>query len=254
MTILNILHAAIFEGIFFTMLHKVWVRFFDKRSSISIEDNLRWLMENESSLAGFCSKLDCKLWREIQDDVNRISICANKTLQNIPFDLGGGGAYPLLYFITRYNKPAVVVETGVASGFSTFSILDALSKNQKGHLYSSDLPYFRLPNPTQYIGIVVPDVLKSRWSLYTKGDHLNLKNVCACIRHIDVFHYDSDKSYKGRAMVFSFLRDYLSNKSWVIMDDIQDDSFFYDFASEIPEENWRVFNFQGKWLGLIVPR
>jgi len=235
------------------MLNKLYVRFLDQNSSISQKDNVSWLKENETSLSEFCSELDHKLWVEIQNDINRVSSCANKSLENIAYDLGGGGAYPLLYFIVRFSEPTVVVETGVASGFSTYSILDALDKNQKGHLYSSDLPYFRLPNPTQYIGIVVPKHLKSRWSLYTRGDQANLKEITKCVSHVDLFHYDSDKSYKGRSKAFLLLREHLSIKSWVIIDDIQDDSFFYDLVSKKVNDNWRVFHFEGKWVGLIIP-
>lgn len=252
MKLFNILKAAFVQGQFIVMVEKIWLRFFDKKSQISDQDNVTWLIDNETKISDFCSRLDKKLWLEIQADVNRVSNNAKKTVENIPYDLGGGGAYPLLYFIIRLFKPSVVVETGVASGFSTYAILDALDKNQKGHLYSSDFPYFRLPNPTQYIGIVVPEYLKSRWSLYIKGDHYNLKVISKCVVDIDVFHYDSDKSYKGRSSAFSALRDHLSSKSWIIIDDIQDNSFFYDLVSKKPHENWRVFHFEGKWVGLII--
>ena len=55
--------------------------------------------------------------------------------------LGGGGNFILLYFLTRkFNK--VVVETGVAAGWSSLAILGAFEKNGEGKLYSSDFPYF----------------------------------------------------------------------------------------------------------------
>ncbi len=253
MKLFNILKATFVQGQFKVMFEKIWLRFFDKEGLISDRDNVTWLIDNETTISDFCSGLDKKLWLEIQEDVNRVSNSAKKTLENIPYDLGGGGAYPLLYFIVRFSKPRVVVETGVAAGFSTYAILDALNKNQKGHLHSSDFPYFRLPNPTQFIGIVVPDYLKKRWSLYTKGDHFNLKMISKCVNDIKIFHYDSDKSYKGRSSAFSVLRNHLSSKTWVIIDDIQDNSFFYDLVSKKPHENWRVFRFEGKWVGLLIP-
>lgn len=253
MKLFNILKAALVQGQFGVMVEKIWLRFFDEESLISNHENFTWLIDNETKISDFCCCLDKKLWLEIQEHVNIVSKSAKKTLKNIPYDLGGGGAYPLLYFIIRLLKPSVVVETGVASGFSTYAILDALDKNQKGHLYSSDFPYFRLPNPTQYIGIVVPKYLKSRWSLYTKGDHSNLKMISKKVVDIDVFHYDSDKSYNGRYSALTALRDHLSSKSWIIIDDIQDNSFFHDLVSKKPCENWRVFHFEGKWVGLIFP-
>ena len=46
-------------------------------------------------------------------------------------------------------------------------LLQAIEKNNVGKLFSSDFPYFRLENPEQYIGIVVPNDLKKNWRLLT---------------------------------------------------------------------------------------
>jgi len=253
MKLFNILNAAFIQGQFGVMVKKMWLRFFDKESRISDQDNINWLRENETKISEFCSGLDEKLWLDIQDDVNRVCNSAKKTLEDIPHDLGGGGAYPLLYFIVRLCKPSVVVETGVASGFSTYAILDALDKNKKGHLYSSDFPYFRLPNPIQFIGIVVPEYLKERWSLFVKGDNINLNEIKKEISQIDVFHYDSDKSYSGRGTALDTISKNVTDKTWIIIDDIQDNGFFHDLVTENKYSNWRVFEFEGKWVGIISP-
>ena len=79
---------------------------------------------------------------------------ANKILSEIQVDLGGGGNYYLLYFLVRKVNPKIVVETGVAAGWSSLSILRAFQKSGFGKLYSSDFPYFRLNKPEKYIGIV----------------------------------------------------------------------------------------------------
>ena len=97
----------------------------------------------------------------------------NKKLKKIKYDLGGGGFYPLLFFIVKYIKPNIVVETGVAAGFSSYAILKAIEENKKGRLYSSDFPYFRIPNPEKYIGIIVPEKLKKSWDLLIDGDNIN---------------------------------------------------------------------------------
>jgi predicted O-methyltransferase YrrM len=59
-------------------------------------------------------------------------------------DLGDGmgeGACTLLYAICRILLPRIVVETGVASGFSSASMLQALEDNEVGELYSIDFHY-----------------------------------------------------------------------------------------------------------------
>lgn len=47
---------------------------------------------------------------------------------------------PVLYLTVRLIKPETIVETGVSSGSSSAYILRALYDNQKGKLYSIDLP------------------------------------------------------------------------------------------------------------------
>ena len=249
----NIIKAMFIKGQLKVMINKLWLRFFDNKNQLSKAENFTWLRKESSDIAEFCKELDEGLWDDIQLDIDRVYSDAKNRLKDILFDLGGGGAYPLLYFIVRLSRPNIVVETGVASGFSTYAILDALKKNKKGHLFSSDFPYFRLPNPEQFIGIVVPENLKKRWSLFTKGDNVNLPIINKKISNIDLFHYDSDKSYSGRLAALELLSKKIKTNSWVIIDDIQDNSFFHDLVSKNYYKNWKVFEFEGKWVGLICP-
>ncbi|MEM8494261.1 MAG: class I SAM-dependent methyltransferase [Planctomycetota bacterium] len=172
-------------------------------------------------------------------------------MAKIDHPLGGGGAYPALYFLTRCMRPACVVETGVAAGFSSCSVLAALEANGEGRLYSSDFPYFRLPNPEQYVGVVVDEPLKKNWRLYLDGDDANLPRIVDSVDRIDLFHYDSDKSYSGRQAALEHVKGALSEEAVIVFDDIQDNSHFRDLVEETRPESWRVFRFQGKYVGMI---
>ena len=46
-------------------------------------------------------------------------------LKDLKVNIGGRAAYSLFYFLTRYLKTENVIETGVAGGFSSNSILTA---------------------------------------------------------------------------------------------------------------------------------
>ena len=153
--------------------------------------------------------------------------------------------------MTRYLRPESVLETGVAAGFSSYAILSALQKNGKGKLYSSDVPYFRIKDPEKYIGIVVEKKLKNNWHLFVKGDENNLPMIFKQVKQIDIFSYDSDKTYSGKSKTFKKVFDYLTENSVIILDDIQDDSFFYDFIKKNNILNWKLFEFQNKYLGII---
>jgi predicted O-methyltransferase YrrM len=169
-------------------------------------------------------------------------------------DLGGGGHSPLLYFFTRHLNPDIVIETGVAAGWSSQAILTALKDNQSGgHLYSSDFPYFRYKNPEKLVGYVVDDSLKNNWSLFIDGDQNNLPKIVEQVHQpVALFHYDSDKSIEGRNFAYNLLSNKLSKNAVVIFDDIQDNLHFKNFV-EKQNMPYKVFEFKGKYIGLTGP-
>jgi len=67
---------------------------------------------------------------------------------------------PVLYCIIRATKPEIIVETGVANGASSTFILSALEKNNKGKLFSIDLPSKDIQ--TKEIDWLIPNNLKYR--------------------------------------------------------------------------------------------
>ncbi|WP_184947383.1 O-methyltransferase [Salinisphaera orenii] len=233
------------------MLKKLYKRINDTRGERSATENYKWLRENRRSFSAFAESIDQALWRESETVARRITEAADARLREVEYDLGGGGVYPLLYFITRLMRPTVVVETGVAAGYSSAAFLEALEANAHGELYSSDFPYFRIPDPERYIGIVVDDSVKHRWHLYVEGDENNLRAIVDEVPAIDLFHYDSDKSYSGREQAWDQVRARLASNAVVLFDDIQDNSFFMDFVGREGREDWYVFEFNDKYIGLV---
>ena len=148
------------------------------------------------------------------------------------------------------NKPKNIFETGVAYGFSTEVILSAIQKNQIGHLFSSDLPYYKIRSPKKIVGKIVSMDLKKNWTLDLRGDHISLINYLTYINRIDFMHYDSDKSYNGRKKTINKILKHLTSSATLIMDDIQDNIFFKNFV-EKNKLKYYVFHYQGKYVGLI---
>jgi predicted O-methyltransferase YrrM len=232
------------------MIQKVRKRLFEWQNKKHIQFNRAWCKEVAQDFGLLAQQIDPVLWQECRDFEKELLAHAGVVLPKIKFDLGGGGHYPLLYFITRRFHPGVVVETGVASGYSSQAFLKAMQVNGRGQLYSSDFPYFRYRNPEQYIGILVEERLRSGWHLYIRGDKINLPQITNKVSKIDIFHYDSDKSYSGRQFAMRILEKFLHKDSIVVMDDIQDNLFFYEFVKN-KSCQWKVFNFHNKYLGLI---
>ena len=208
-----------------------------------------WAKDRAESLEAHLISWDPVLWEETLSFVTDSAKDAKEKLASIDIDLGGGGAYPLLFFLVRLIKPEVVVETGVAAGWSPHTILEALSRNERGRLFSSDFPYFRLSQPERFIGVLVPEHLRSRWSLDIRGDQIALPCIVNQNAAIDLFHYDSDKSYAGRRAAYKLIEPRLTNSSWVIMDDIHDNLFFRDWVTH-HGLSYTIFEFEGKFVGL----
>ena len=241
---------------FFVILGKVKKRIFSRNKISDKLAMINWLENNLTDISLFSKSIDSELWDESLGISKEISNFAKSKLEFIRHDLGGGGAYPFLYFLTRYLQPKVIVETGVASGYSSAAFLQAIYKNKRGVLYSSDFPYFRLSNPEQYIGIVVEDYLKRNWNLYIEGDENNLKKIKLEIANlynnrIDIFHYDSDKRYISKKNCLKNLQDCFSRNTLILIDDIQDNYFFKDYIQNNKIKHWKVFKFQNKYFGLI---
>lgn len=247
----NVFFQARKPSRFFVMIGKIYNRIYKYEGSLSKEQNLEWIKNNVSEISSFANSISPKIWKESKMQSNILEKNANDILKDLKVNIGGGAAYSLLYFLTRYLKPENVIETGVAAGFSSNSILTALHKNGKGKLYSSDFPYFRIKNPEKYIGIVVEKKLKKNWELFIEGDSNNLRRICKKLKKIDIFSYDSDKTYHGVKSAFEKISNLLTQDTVIILDDIQDHSFFYDYLKQKNILNWRVFQFEGKYLGLI---
>jgi predicted O-methyltransferase YrrM len=209
-----------------------------------------WAEERAEGLAEFCLSIDGAIWEESTEFASRFQQTAAAKLAALDVDLGGGGAYPLMYFLTRWLKPSVVIETGVAAGWTSVAILAGLEANGSGELYSSDFPYFRLDSPEKYVGYLVPEDVKHRWHLSVEGDRKSVPVFVRTVDRIDLVHYDSDKTADGRRFAMNCLADKLSPDAVIVMDDIQDDIFFRDWVTA-NEQEAHTFRFEGKYLGLV---
>ena len=189
-------------------------------------DSLKFCYDNKIDLDSYLLNLDKDLFIESKK-INEILIKqSQKKISEFNFTLGGGANCILIYFFSRYYKPKIIYETGVSYGFSSNVFLNAIQKNNIGFLYSSDLPYLKIKNSQNAIGCLVDDKLKKNWILNIKGDTKNALEFSKSNKLIDLFHYDSDKSFMGKFITFNIIKKNFSKKCIVIFDDIQTDNFF----------------------------
>lgn len=121
-----------------------------------------------------------------------------------------------LYTMVRLLRPQRVVETGVASGISSSVILEALSRNGSGRLWSIDLPnylesgYLNADSKREAVrvpagrapGWLVPERLRSRWTLSLGSSRALLAGLLSELGAIDLFFHDSEHS--NETMTFEF--------------------------------------------------
>jgi len=250
MSLKTIVENALRPGYLPVIAGKVWTRLAEPSRWRARTRARAWCQEHREDAEAYARALDVGLWEESVAFAVELAAFAERRLKEVDAPLGGGGFVEFIYFLTRHLRPTTVVETGVAAGFTSCAILEALVRNDGGRLYSSDFPYFRLRAPEQYIGLLVEDHLKERWELFTMGDRENLRQITRKVDHIDIFHYDSDKSYRGRRLALGLVEKHLRPGSAIVMDDIDDNLFFRDFVRNSAHRH-HVFACGGKYVGVV---
>ncbi|MDA8836194.1 class I SAM-dependent methyltransferase [Candidatus Pelagibacter bacterium] len=237
MKFFNILVNAFKKNNYLIILKKFLSRFEKDQTKLALE----WTKNQVScSIDEWMQKTDYQLYLETKKECKIIEYDAQKIISKSLFwqtlteeKVAGGAAYELLYFITKKRKSNIIVETGVAAGWSSLAFLRASKNNDSIKIFSSDFPYFRKKYPEKYIGMLVKNEpnLKNL-DLFIEGDEINIPIIAKKLKNdkIDLFHYDSDKSYVGRNFCLKFLKPYFSKNAILIFDDIHNNFHFKDFV------------------------
>jgi predicted O-methyltransferase YrrM len=181
-------------------------------------------------------RLECKhIIAEIEsgDFVPMNSLPGVKLPGNKPQHLFG----KFLFFIVRCVKPQIMIETGVAHGVSSWTILNAIHKNGSGKLFSIDLPNLDLKsynpqNIAQTSGWVVPELLRPYWELQLGASSELLPKLVERLPKIDMFFHDSDHSYDNMMFEFRTVFPKMGPQSLIISDDVHKNESFSDFVEE----------------------
>lgn len=167
-------------------------------------------------------------------------------------------AYFLLYALIKARRPATVVETGVAAGFSSYFILKALHDNQKGHLISIDLPNYYsnkgyinqegqlelvYTSRDRGIGWVVPNYLRSRWTMLN-GDSLEMLSKIE--ERPEIFFHDSDHS--ERVMTTEYEWALAAGADFILSDDINRN---HAWARFVGNHNLPHIEISGQGLSIV---
>jgi len=129
-----------------------------------------------------------------------------------------------IYSLVRKTQPSIIVETGVATGSTTFAFLTALKKNGKGKLISIE------PNTNQKNFIMfVPKELQDCWDLRVGLSENILPTV---IEPIDIFMHDSLHTYDHMYFEYEWALWNLREGGWILSHDIGHNNSFFDFVKK----------------------
>ncbi|MFZ0830128.1 MAG: class I SAM-dependent methyltransferase [Thermoplasmata archaeon] len=153
----------------------------------------------------------------------------------------------VLYNFTRLAKPDIIVETGVHFGMSSAYWLMALDANQKGTLYSIDLPCMTpggqmnadgVPDRSyvaevDQTGVVVKQMgLTGRWKLQLGDAKELLPALLKDLGHVGFFYHDSDHSHDHQIWEYRTAWPYVARGGWLMSDDVDWTPAFSEFSAE----------------------
>lgn len=193
----------------------------------------------------------------------------------------------ILYSIIRIKNPKNIIETGVATGYSSSIVLMALNENHHGLLTSIDYPnykgllkkinrdithkgftdtffsyhgirsiggyilrpnYYHIPNGEES-GWVVPKRFKKKWILNIGLSSKLLKSELKKLKEIDIFFHDSDHSKNNMLYEFETAWPFINNNGFIISDDINLNNAFEEFCKKVPFKKAAMFD---NSFGIIV--
>jgi predicted O-methyltransferase YrrM len=186
----------------------------------------------------------------IADLFPEVFAAARRQQAQCPVWMGGAGDLNLIYWLAHYTNAARIVETGVAFGWSSLAFLLATRERADARLVSVDMPYPKINND-RYVGCVVPEDLRARWTLLRYADREGLPRALGLLGGIDLCHYDSDKRYRSRMWAYPRLWQALRPGGLLISDDIGDNVAFRDYCQQ-GDAQPTIVAIDNKFVGVLV--
>ena len=159
-----------------------------------------------------------------------------------------------LYVLCRTTKPAIFVETGVASGMSSSYILRAMNRNKSGKLYSIDVPWHTvthnwkaapaedlIPKPIEMLsGWLIPDNLRDRWDLTLGRTSDKLPELLKQLGAVDIFFHDSEHTYDNMVWEFQTVWPAIKPGGKLLAHNVDKNTAFADFEQKTGGVSFRL--------------
>jgi len=153
--------------------------------------------------------------------------------------------FMLLYTISSEIKSGEIIETGVANGFTTNSIMEAL----KDGMSSASLTSFDILPET--INAYVGDRKWNFQLLSGKRIHKQLQKIVADFDNINLWVHDSDHSYKWQKFEYTLASQKLPSGGILVSDDIDTSAAWIEVIPKYFKYNYVIFDSR-KFIGIAI--
>ena len=127
-------------------------------------------------------------------------------------------------------RPEVVIETGVAHGVTSRIVLEALTRNESGHLWSIDLPHPLDHQLHGQTGAAVSEPCRTRWSYLEGSSSQRLPPLIASVGRTDLFIHDSLHTAKNTLFEMEQAASVMRPGGVMLVDDIKGHDGFAVFG------------------------
>jgi predicted O-methyltransferase YrrM len=142
-----------------------------------------------------------------------------------------------IWCLVAHICPGTVIETGVAHGLTSRVILEGLDRNDRGHLWSVDLPAVD-PALHAEIGVAVSEGLRPRWSYVEGTARERLPGLLRQLGTIDLFVHDSLHTGRNQRFELDSAWRSLCHGGVAVVDDIDHSLAFRSFIADARPQAW----------------
>jgi hypothetical protein len=173
-----------------------------------------------------------ELWSDVSDEIAGRDLALGRYTYG-GFSDGDPALARAAWCSVLHLAPDVVVETGVARGVTSRFVLEALERNQRGHLWSVDLPHLFELDIHDETGAAVPAGRRGRWTYVRGSSRRRLPGLLRELGRVDVFIHDSLHTARNMRFEMDHAWTALSPGGVMIVDDVYNQSF-REFTSAAP--------------------
>jgi predicted O-methyltransferase YrrM len=131
-----------------------------------------------------------------------------------------------LYASARLSRPATILETGVADGWSTFLLLHAVARNGSGSVHSVDIH--------ADVGALLTDDERRSWNFHQideRRPEAGFRALVGRLPAVDFYFHDADHRYLGQRFEYEAVLPQTAEGAVLGSDDVQASPAFVEFCA-----------------------